>query len=115
MEFVLTGFSQDNNMRRYTFAGVAADRSRTVYTVDADLALVRKHRIAVQELPLLCRCLLDEVGESAVTHTLIFTEEKMLGYADRRAAAQLEAEQKRKAHRRPPSSKLGQAWRAPGA
>jgi hypothetical protein len=36
---------------------------------------------------------------------------EVLGLAERRAEAQNEAEQKSKNRRRPPSSKVGQAWR----
>ncbi|MBI3679070.1 MAG: hypothetical protein HY235_01485 [Acidobacteria bacterium] len=112
MEFVLTGFRQDNNIRRYAFQGIAADRKRTEFTVGVDLSLVRKYQIPLQELPLLCCHLLTGHAEGGQTKTLTFTEEDMRGYASRRAAAQDAADLKRKAHRRPPSSRTGQAWRS---
>jgi len=112
MEFVLTGFRQDNNIRRYAFQGIAADRKRTEFTVGVDLSLVRKYQIPLQELPLLCCHFLTGRAGAEQTQALTFTEEDMLGYANRRAAAQNAAELKRKAYRRPPSSRIGQAWRS---
>jgi hypothetical protein len=102
MEFVLTGFRQDNNVRRYTFQGIADDRKRSEFTVGVDLALVRKHRIPMQELPLLCRGLLEGRSEGEPSSAFMFTEKEMLGYATRRAAEQELAEQKRRGHHRPP-------------
>ena len=38
MEFVLTGFRQDANVRRFAFQRVAGDHSRTEFTVSADMS-----------------------------------------------------------------------------
>lgn len=107
MEFVLTGFRQDNNVRRYTFQGVDADRKRSEFTVGVDLSLVRKYRIPMQELPLLCRGVLQaglfqEAAAPLIYSELMYTEKDMLGYTVRRAAEQEVAEQKRRTHHRPP-------------
>lgn len=112
MEFVLTGYGQDNNIRRYLFEGVAADRTRKQFAVHADLTLIHKYDIPLQELPLLCRHLLEGYALSRQSQTLTFTEKDMLGYVSHRAAAQEAAEQKRRAHRKPPSSRVGLAWRS---
>jgi hypothetical protein len=109
MEFVLAGFRQDNNIRRYLFQGVGVDRKGTEFTVGADLVLVRKYRIPLQELPLLCRHVLEGYG-SGQTRALMFSETDMIGYATRRTAELDAAEQKRRAHRSPPPSIRG--WRA---
>ncbi len=116
MEFVLAGFRQESNIRRFAFEGVTADRKqkRTEFFVGVDLTLIRKYSIPMQELPLLCRHLLAGLTDlTDVEHgqTLMFTEKDMVGYATKRVAAQAAADQKRKAHRRPPSNRLGQAWR----
>ena len=111
MEFIFVGFHQDNNVRQFYFDGVGADRSRTRFTVGADLLLIRKYRIAMQELPLLCRRLLEQRPEGDLTRT--FTEGEMLEYMSIRAAAQDAAALKRKPHRRPPSPAVGRAWRGP--
>jgi hypothetical protein len=102
MEFMLTGFRQDNNVRRYTFQGVDEDRKRSEFTVGVDLSLVRKHRIPMQELPLLCRGLLQGRPLEEAAAPLMYTEKDMLGYAVRRAAEQEVAEQKKRGHHRPP-------------
>jgi hypothetical protein len=77
MQFSLIGFSQDTGFRVFAFQGTAADRTRSEYTVRADLALTRKYGIRVQELPLLCRGLLERAGEGEQTCTATFTEEEM--------------------------------------
>lgn len=111
MEFVLTGFRQERNVRQFTFQAVGEDRSRRQITVGADLTLIRKHKIPLQELPLLCRRLLEGSTESLKGNELMYTEKEMLVYASDRAAAEFTAEQKRRAHRVPSSSHTGQAWR----
>ncbi len=114
MEFVLTGFQNERNVRRYTFQLVGTDRKRhEEMTVGADLALIRKHRIPLQELPLLCRRLLEahSAGPSKAS-ALMFTEKDMLAYAHDRAVAESAAEQKKRAHRKPVSNHVGQAWRS---
>ena len=111
MEFVLTGFRQNNNVRQYSFQAIAADRTRSVVKIGADLSLMRKHNIPLQELPLLCRRLLEGSSEMPKTQGLMFTEQDMLGYAKDRASAELAAGLKRKKHRPPVSTNLGQAWR----
>lgn len=57
MQYILSGFTQDMGFRVFRFEGVAVDRprTRTVFTVRADLALIRRYGIQIQELPLLCR------------------------------------------------------------
>ena len=77
MQFSLIGFRQDTGFRVFTFEGTAADHTRTAYTVRADLALTRKHGIRVQELPLLCREILERAGEVEQQYTATFTEEEM--------------------------------------
>ena len=86
MDFLLTGMGQDNNIRRYTFDAVNANRTRTQFSVCADLILVRKYAIPLQELPLLCRHLLEEHSLTQESRTLTFTENDMISYVNHRAA-----------------------------
>lgn len=111
MEYVLTGFRQESNVRLFAFEAIADDRSRKILTVTADLALIRKYRIPLQELPLLCRRYLETHVDGTRTETVIFSENDMQGYFQARAAAADAAEQKKKGHRVPGSARLGQAWR----
>ncbi len=111
MQFILTGFTQDLAFRVFAFERMGLDRVRTKYAVRADLALVRRYGIQVQELPLLCRNLLQQRDESQESHTFIFTEDDMCLHAKDRAAARDAAAHKRKPPRRPPSENVGAAWR----
>ena len=99
MQYLLTGFTQDSGFRTFAFEGVAADRARSAFSVRADLALARKHGIQMQELPLLCRVVLERRNEGDDRHTFAFTEEDMTLHASLvRAALELH---KKKAPRRP--------------
>ncbi len=114
MQFNLVGFSQDTGFRVFAFESVAADRTRTEYRVRADLALVRQYGIRVQELPLLCRGLLERGSEGEQKYALTFTEEEMRVHARNCAEARNAAIQKRKPMRRPVNSgHIGSGWRTP--
>ena len=113
MQFSLIGFSQDTGFRVFAFEGTAAGRVRTGYTVRADLSLVRKYGIRVQELPLLCRGLLERAGEGEQKCAAIYTEEEMRLHVHNCAAARMAAIQKRKSLRTPPTHQLGSNWRVP--
>lgn len=111
MEFVFTGFQQVENIRRYAFQGVADDRKKAEFTVGVDLATVRRYGIPLQELPLLCRRVLEERDAAEHSQAMTFTEQHMRGYATGRAQ-RIEAEQKKKMSRRfVPSRQTGKAWR----
>jgi len=112
MQFILTGFTQDLGFRVFAFEGVKADGARARYTVRADLGLVRKYGIRVQELPLLCRALLDKSGENEEKRALIFNEDDMRIRANDCALAR-ETAAARRPPRRPAGTNLGAAWRAP--
>lgn len=111
MRFILTGFTQDLACRVFAFERTGLDRVRTKVVVRADLALIRRYGIQMQELPLLCRNLLERQDDGAEPHTLTFTEADMSLHAKGCAAAREAAALKRKPPRRPPSENLGAAWR----
>jgi hypothetical protein len=117
MQFILTGFTQDREFRVFAFEGIAADRVRTPYTVRADLALSRTYGIRLQELPLMCRAILERREEGTeqepVPNALTFTEEAMRLHATSCTAARALAAQKKKAPRRPTPETAGAAWRSP--
>ena len=134
MQFVLVGFTQDAGFRVFAFEGVGEDRTRTKYTVRADLALIRGYEIRVQELPLLCRGLLERVTQitSEVTgeepaaresalqepapqkNTWIYTEEEMRQHASGCAEAR-DAAQRKKSMRRFGLNQPGAGSRSPQA
>lgn len=115
MRFTMMGFDQDAGVRLYAFQG-NADGARTGFTVGVDLALIPRYGIRIQELPLLCRGLLERQGESEEKRRFTFTEEQMRVHADTCAAAREVAAQRRKPARRPYPANVGAAWRGhPGA
>jgi hypothetical protein len=103
VQFSLIGFSQDTGFRVFAFEGTAADRTRAAYTVRADLALTRKYGIRVQELPLLCRGLLERAGEGEQKSPAVFSEEEMRLHATARNVAVL----KRKSSHKPLTGQAG--------
>jgi hypothetical protein len=112
MQFTLTGFSQDAGFRVFAFEGLRADRSKTKFTVRTDLDLIRNYGIRVQELPLLCRALLERLDETGQERTWTFTEDEMRLHAAGCASAK-DAAQRKKAARKPAPNQAGNGWRAP--
>ena len=104
MEFVFSGFRHDGNIREFKFIGIATDRTRMAFRVDADLSLLRRHGITLQEAPLLCWRLLDGMEEEARTPVVTFSEQEMATLASERAAiAKAAALKKRPWHARKPA------------
>ncbi len=108
MEFVLVGFKQLDAIRQYSFDAVGQGRSRQHVTIEADLSLIRKYGIPLQELPLLCRHLLES---RATVESAVFAESDMEQYAKTRSAELQASMEKRRSHRPPVSNRIGQAWR----
>lgn len=117
MQFILTGFTQDREFRVFAFEGIAADRVRTPFTVRADLSLSRTYGIRLQELPLMCRGILEHreegVEQGITQNALTFTEDAMRLHASNCLAARALAAAKKKAPRRPGNETNGTAWRSP--
>lgn len=111
MQFILTGFKQDSEFRVFAFARVEADRTKTEYTVRADLALSRKYLIPMQELPLLCRNLLAGLEDLGHSRAVTFSEEDMRLHATACAVARQAARGKKKPPQRSAGGNLGAAWR----
>ena len=59
MVFALMGTTTEGGLRRFTFELAGSGPPRTTVVVVADMALVRKYEIPLQELPLLCLRLLE--------------------------------------------------------
>src|SRR5580698_58629 len=95
MQFVLTGFTEHLGFRVFDFEGITAGHGRNKFTVKTELALTRTYGIRLQELPLLCRGLLDRLEESSEVHTLTLTEEHMRTCADERLATRDAKKKKR--------------------
>lgn len=99
-QYLLKGFRQEREFRVFVFDVVEADSTRSEFTVKADLALSRQYGIRLQELPLLCRCMLErrDTGEALRAYTC--SEKEMSAYANLEGA-RLEAARAKRAPRRP--------------
>lgn len=113
MQFILTGFTQDRGFRVFAFQGIAPNRVRIEFTVRADLALTRRYGIRQQELPLMCRAVLEGREEGDQENALTFSEEAMRQHETNCIAARALAAQKKKPPRRPVTETIGNAWRSP--
>lgn len=114
IHYVLSGFTEALGSRVFAFEGVSPGHDRSHYTVSADLALARRYGIRLQELPLLCRSVLDRLAEDDPSRALTYSEDEMCTHAAAAAARSL-ADHKRKNPRRPSPESLGHAWRNPSS
>ncbi len=110
-QFVLKGFRQVVDFRDFTFERIEADRTRSTFTVRADLALARRHQIPLQELPLLCRAVLDRLQAGGAPGPLVFAEADMRDYAAGVAERAAAAKARRPARRPRPTEAVGAGWR----
>src|SRR5438093_272513 len=78
MSFTLSGFQEGNGFRRFLFERIGADRTKSSVIVRADVNLARKHAIRLQELPLICRRLLDTLTPERLAGPITLTEEDMI-------------------------------------
>jgi len=111
-QYILTGFSQAEGIRVYAFEGIGGGL-RVDYTVEVDLSLIPNYGIRIQDLPLLCRELLQKRVESGEISALTFTEEEMRAHAEKLAAEREESARRKSAGRRPVNVNPGSGWRAP--
>jgi len=90
MLYRLTGFTNDLGFRVFLFEDIPEDLGRgRNYFVRADLALTRKYRIPLQELPLLCCEILQQrTANDDTQHTFTCTEDDMSTYARDAARAE---------------------------
>ena len=100
MRFTLLGFDQDAGVRIYAYQGIM-EGVRTTFTVGVDLSLMQRFGIQIQELPLLCRGLLERQLETEGPHALTLTGTEMRVYAENCAIARESAARGRKRPRTP--------------
>ena len=104
MHFVFNGFHQNANLRHYRFERVTDDRTRDAYSVMADLTLLRKYEIGLQDAPLLCLRILENADQTSLRHRLTFSEDEMRKLAADKARAKEAAALKPKSHRPGPKA-----------
>lgn len=112
MQFVLNGFNEDSGYRVFAFDGIGADKARTNFTVRIDLALSRRYGIRLQDLPLLCRSVLDGRDEAESARAYTYSEAEMNRFAAS-AAERVAAAKAKRPPTRPPNKQLGETWRSP--
>jgi hypothetical protein len=110
-QFLLTGFSQSAGIRIYAFEG-RVDAQPIYYTVAVDLALIPGYGIRIQDLPLLCRELLQQQWDRGEVSAFVFTEQNMRSHAEELALRRGEAEHRKKQPRQAGSANPGD-WRTP--
>jgi|SRR5215831_3512951 len=108
VHYSLIGFRHDSGFRVFTFVTIDG-HGRRAYLVRADLALARKHCVPIQELPLLCRTLLERRCEGDSARAYTFGETEMREYEDLCAArTAAEAQKRRPLPHRTPAQPSGQ-------
>ena len=107
-QFLLTGFTQAAGIRIYTFEG-RVDAKRIDYTVEVDLA--QGYGIRIQDLPLLCRDLLQQRTQPDEISAVVFTEQRIRSHADKLATAREEAKHKKKEPRHLARVDAATGWR----
>ena len=110
-DFMLTGFHQEHGIRHYVFQCSNNNGTSSEFTVEADVRMLRKYGIGLQELPLLCRHLLEKQNPGSPVRAVKFGEDLMKEQADRRAALKQAALGKKKVYRRRRPEPLGQYFR----
>jgi hypothetical protein len=103
MKFVLTGFCQNENIRRYSFQGIAPGGRRSDWNVGVDLTMLQRHGIPLQEAPLLCSVLLAAQSAPAEGQSLMISESDIRSRAEQRASERMESQSKRKPASLPPT------------
>ncbi len=94
-QFLLSGFTQAAGIRIYAFEG-RIDAKRIDYTVEVDLALIPGYGIRIQDLPLLCRELLQQRAQPDETSSVVFTEQRMRSRAEQLAVTREGTEHRKK-------------------
>ena len=94
MQFIMSGFTPDEGFRVFSFNRVGNDYARTRFTLRADLSLIGKYGISMQELPLLMKEHLESGHAAESATALVFTEEAMRACAEHRAAGRSAAGKK---------------------
>ena len=75
--FILTGFHQEHGIRHYVFQCPNNNGTSSEFTVEADVRMLRKYGIGLQELPLLCRHLLEKQNHGSPVRAVTFGEDLM--------------------------------------
>jgi hypothetical protein len=97
MKLLYMGFAhKTTGIRQYIFQGMIPDGTRKGFFVTTEVALLTKHRIQIQEVPMMCLRLLESATEAQPQLELfILTEADMLAHLRAKAAVKEQATSKR--------------------
>jgi hypothetical protein len=97
MKLLYMGFAhKTTGIRHYSFQGQIPDGTRKGFFVSTDVALLTKHHIQIQEVPMMCLRLLESAAEAQPQLALfILTEADMLAHISAKAAVKEQATSKR--------------------
>lgn len=96
MHYKLLGFSQTDSVRRFVFQRVLGNGTASAeYTLIANVALARKFRVTLQELPSLCARLLEARPEDSPSGTIWLTDTDLSVHAAANLAAARQGAAKR--------------------
>lgn len=95
MHYKLVGFSQQECLRQFRFERAGTGVAHAPITVLADLTLVRKFEISLQELPSLCARFLEARPVDEPSGTLTLTDAELSLHAAANRSAALEDRAKR--------------------
>jgi len=116
MKLVYMGFSHETTgVRLYRFEGVVSQEIRKGFLVTADIALLTKHHVRIQEVPMICLRLLESSAEAEPQlEVLVLTEADMLNHVQAQAAEKEKAAAKRTKRPFRPANPvaLGMAWKS---
>ena len=116
MKFIYTGFTHETTgVRQYDFEGVVSPGIRKGFLVTADVALLTKHHIQIQDAPMMCMRLLESSAETEPQlDLLVLTEANMMIQALANAAERETAAKKRTRRTFRPANAMtpGMAWRS---
>jgi len=116
MKLIYMGFRHETNgVRLYSFEGVVSPEIRKDFLVTADIALLTKHHVRIQEVPMMCLQLLESSAEAGPPlEVLVLTEADMLNHVSAKAAEKEQAAKKRTKRPFRPANPvaLGMAWKS---
>ncbi len=114
MKLAYMGFRHETNgVRLYSFEEVVSHEIRKAFLVTADIALLTKHHVRIQEVPMMCLRLLESSAEAEPQlEVLVLTEADMIAHV-KAAEDEKAASKKRKRPFKPANPvALGMAWRS---
>ena len=116
MKFAYMGFRHETTgVRLYSFEGVVSQGIRKDFLVTADIALLTKHHVRIQEVPMMCLRLLESSAEAEPQlEFLVLTEADLIAHVRAKAAEAEKAASKRTKRPFRPANPvaLGLAWRS---